>query len=252
MSDSGDNSSDGSDTARKKRKRSATSPPLRRQRTFSGDTPFSTGIGFSRGTEWSHHQDSDDSDDYDSEPESPGKNRLYRALSEHEDPYNKGLKPAAPKSKRSLEDHVGGGGNSSHISLTSSKRKAVKWALKESQKNPPRVATIDLSEEAPVADLSDPTTLEKTKLGSTAKNFARSSSEVLHKGPIPASSVKRVETLKGVKKAKLGDKLVKTRMETGAKAHSKSKKKPRTFKRTTTPKPSSSKPGASRSFPKLE
>ncbi len=201
------------------------------ERPFKREDPFSTRESFHAGTKWSHHDDSDDSDaegyvPKDLAPVDRGFHRVFRALSSKDDPFKEGIKGANPRARsRTVAEHVQGGGKSRFVSLTQNKRKAVKWALKGKSLNPPRVATIDIPKDKPVADLSDPITVKRAGLGSTGANFARSSSEVLVEGPIPKTWVKRVEVIEP-KKSEAEGNTVMTRVHTGT---SKTSAKPRRF-----------------------
>lgn len=203
-----------------------------KSRTFvDEESPFSTGTGLSPGTIWPHHDESDDSDAYESNDERPrGTIRLYRALREDEVPLKEGIKPVAPRNKsRTLAKHVQGGGKSSMVSYTSNKRKAVKWSLEgQTPARPPRVATVDIPATKEMADLSAPETARRAGLGRTGKNFARSSSEVVIKGRLPRKYVTRVEQIVSIGKSEPepGLRKIRTRVKTGLK---KSRAKPRAF-----------------------
>ncbi len=206
--------------AKAESKEVAMPPPRKRARTFvDGKSTFSTGGPLAKGTVWPHHHDSDDSDAYEDEEDGPpeGFVRLYRALSEAEQPLENGISPFKPRSKRTVAEHVQGGGKSSYVSFTSSKRKAVKWALKTNSKNKARVATVDVPLETEVVDLSFSDTSERAGLGSTGKNFARSSSEVLFKGKVPQEFVRTVETVTPFSGTGTKTLVVKTRVLTGLK-----------------------------------
>lgn len=179
--------------------------PALGRRFVDDKSPFSLGPKLERGTEWPHHEDSDDSDAYETTPAPPkGSLRLYRALREDEEPLKAGLKPVAPREKsRTLAKHVQGGGKSRYISLTSNKRKAVKWSLKTKKNHPPRVVTLNIPEKTPLADFSFEDTARRTGLGNTGKNFARSSSEVAIEGTILKGWVVAVERVEPVPKSKL-------------------------------------------------
>ncbi|MCB1307303.1 MAG: hypothetical protein KDK30_03945 [Leptospiraceae bacterium] len=212
------------------------------------DSPFSQGAFIPRGTEWPHHADSDESDAYDSDAPDEDRVRLYRALRPDEDPAKKGIKPFNARLKsRTLAEHVGGGGKSRYVSFTSSKRKAVKWALKERKKGEAaRVATVDVPPETELAVFSFEDTPGRAELGNTASNFARSSSEVVVSGQVPKKQVVRVQRLeidRSVKKKTLKKaaakkespfKSVQTRILTGADKHKfgKSGSKPQTIRFT--------------------
>lgn len=213
------------------KKRPRAEPSTASKRTFVSDTsPFSTGSEFSRGTTWPHHDESDDSDAYESPAiaRAPKDSvRVYRALSERDSsPMRAGIKGADPRKRaRTLAEHVQGGGGSRFISMTTSKRKALKWAVKGD--NPPRIATIDLPQTTPAADFSFGDTAKRAGLGNTGTNFARSSSEVVVEGPIPSKYVKRVEAIRAHKSsATAGKHIVRTRAKTGLKD---SRAKPRSF-----------------------
>ncbi len=207
------------------------------------ESPFSTGAAFGAGTPWPHHDDSDDSDAYDPEdlpPPRRGHVRVYRALSDHDEPFRSGIKAAAPRrTSRTVAEHVQGGGRSPFVSLTTSKRKAAKWALKSRRDNRPRIATIDLLASTPAVDFSDPRAARRAKLGRTGENFARSSSEVVVKGPIPKARIRRVESLSTPRSIPADSHSVRTRIATGLK---KTSAKPRAVLFTADlPKPSPSK-----------
>ena len=221
-------------TGKKKQKTAEGQSPATGRTYVDATSPFSTGPSFGRGTHWPHHDDSDDSDGFSDHEISvrKGTTRVYRALSDADaTPLTDGISAAMPRKKsRTVAQHVQGGGNSPFISLTTNKRKAIKWAKKEGNKNAPRIATIDLPHTTPVVDFSDPSAAQRAQLGSTGANFARSSSELLVKGPISKTNVRRVERIaKVTKTTKASSKelfVVKTRVHTGTQATT---KKPQQF-----------------------
>lgn len=144
---------------------------------------------------------------------------LFRALRDDDDPA-KGLKGANPRAtSRTVAQHVGGGGKSPYVSTTQSPRKATKWALSSGKKNAPRIAMLRVPETVPIADISDQATAERLKLGKTAHNFARSSSEVVLRGPVPRDQIHRVFKLKIVRARAPGMRHVRARILTSAAEH---------------------------------